>query len=79
MALKLETDTQVKLDLKSTRIFVLVTFSIFFFSFVTPMDYTVHGILQARILEWLVGEHRYMGILTEKLYATIFTDNCYCN
>ena len=52
MALKLETDTQVKLDLKSTRIFVLVTFSIFF-SFVTPMDYTVHGILQARILEWL--------------------------
>ena len=21
--------------------------------FVTPMDYTVHGILQARILEWV--------------------------
>ena len=44
-----------------------------------PMDYTVRGILQARILEWVVGEHRYMGILMEKLYATILTDNCYCN
>ena len=44
-----------------------------------PMDYGVHGILQARILEWVVGEHRYMGIFMEKLYATIFTDNCYCN
>ena len=37
--------------------------------FCDPMDYTVHGILQARILEWVASHSLLQGIFeTQELY-----------